>query len=234
MRIRLAPLMFAGLSLAGCASDKFVGRPDLQVVKSVDLPRALRPAETPTTPYVIGPLDKLTVDVFGMSDTARQLTVDPSGQISVPLAGAIRASGLTPAQLAALITARLKQNYVRNPQVSVNVTEILSQTVTVDGQVTAPGIYAFSGPITLVRAIARAQGTTEFATTNYVVVYRTVDGQKYAGLYDLRAIRAGNYPDPDILPNDVIVVGESRARRIFKDVLAASGLITTPLVILFR
>ncbi len=75
---------------------------------------------------------------------------------------------------------------------------------------------------------------TEFATTNYVVVYRTVDGQKYAGLYDLRAIRAGEYIDPEILPNDVVVVGESRARRTFRDVLSASGLITAPLILLLQ
>ena len=234
MRLSLVPLAIAGLALTGCSNDKFVGRTDLNTVNSVSMPRPSRPEADATIPYVIGALDRITVDVAGLPDVARELTVDPSGQISVPLAGSIRAAGLTPTQLAARIRTQLKQNYVRDPQVSVNVAEVLSKTVTVDGEVKTPGIYAFSGPITLVGAIARAQGVTEFATTNYVVVYRTVDDQKYAGLYDLRAIRAGEYIDPEILPNDVVVVGESRARRTFKDVLSASGLITAPLILLLQ
>ncbi len=220
--------------MAGCSNDKFVGRTDLNVVSNVSMPRPTKPDAEAFTPYVIGALDRITVDVAGLPDAARELTVDPSGHISVPIAGTIQAAGLTPTQLAVLIRTRLQQSYVRNPQVSVNVAEVLSKTVTVDGEVKTPGIYAFSGPITLVGAIARAQGVTEFATTNYVVVYRTVDGQKYAGLYDLRAIRAGAYIDPEVLPNDVVVVGESRARRTFKDVLAASGLITAPLILLLQ
>jgi polysaccharide export outer membrane protein len=51
-----------------------------------------------------------------------------------------------------------------------------------------------------------------------------------AGLYDLKAIRAGAYADPEIYPNDVIVVGESVGRRIFKDALQIVPLITTPIV----
>ena len=55
-----------------------------------------------------------------------------------------------------------------------------------------------------------------------------------AALYSLKAIRSGAYDDPEVFANDVIVVGDSQARRIFKDVLQASPLITTPLLILFR
>lgn len=227
-------LVVAGLVQAGCTSNRFVGRPGLNVVNSASLPRPTRTVDAAAEPYVIGALDRITVDVVGLPDAARQLTVDPGGNISVPLAGTIRAAGQTPTGLADLIRTRLRQNYVRNPQVSVNVTEILSKTVTVDGEVTTPGIYAVGGPLTLVSALARAQGVTEFAKTNYVVVYRTVDGRKYAGLYDLRAIREGIYADPEILPDDVVVVGESRARRVFRDVLAASGLITAPLFILLQ
>ena len=84
--------------------------------------------------------------------------------------------------------------------------------------------------MTLLSAIARAEGTPELAKENYVVVFRTVNGVDYATLYDLRAIRTGLYGDPRVFPSDTIVVGESRARRVFRDVLAATGLITTPIV----
>jgi polysaccharide export outer membrane protein len=84
------------------------------------------------------------------------------------------------------------------------------------------------------RAVATAKGTTEFAALSNVAVFRTVKGQKMAALYSLKAIRSGAYDDPEVFANDVIVVGDSQARRIFKDVLQASPLITTPLLILFR
>jgi len=185
-------------------------------------------------PYTIGPSDKLAVDVYGISEVSRQVTVDPMGQISIPLAGSIQAAGLTPAQLASVVTTRLQGNYVRDPRVTVNVLEILSQAITVEGEVTTPGIYPVTTRMTLLRAIARAQGTTEYAKENYVVVFRTVDNKKLAALYDLRAIRTGLYDDPQIFANDVVVVGESRARRVFKDVLAATPLIVTPLITLLR
>lgn len=82
------------------------------------------------------------------------------------------------------------------------------------------------------RAIARASGTSEFARENYVVVFRNVDGKRYAALYDLRAIRQGMYDDPEIFSNDVIYVGDSQARRLFRDIIAASPLISTPLIYL--
>ena len=65
-----------------------------------------------------------------------------------------------------------------------------------------------------------------------VLVFREVGGQKFVGVYNLGAIRRGNYADPEIFPNDVVVVGDSPQRRMFKDILQASPLLTTPLIIL--
>jgi len=67
-----------------------------------------------------------------------------------------------------------------------------------------------------------------------VVVFRTVDNQRYAALYDLKAIRRGVYADPDIYPNDIVMVGVDRGRRLFRDLLAIIPLITTPLVVAIR
>jgi polysaccharide biosynthesis/export protein len=88
------------------------------------------------------------------------------------------------------------------------------------------------GKMTLQRAVARAGGTTEFAKLDDVVVFRTVEGKQYAGLYNLQAIRRGNYADPEIFANDVIIVGDSPARRRFRDFLQAAPLLTSPLVLL--
>jgi polysaccharide export outer membrane protein len=84
--------------------------------------------------------------------------------------------------------------------------------------------------MTLLRAIASAKGLTEFAKEDDVVVLRKVGNKKMAGLYNVSAIRRGVYDDPPIYANDVIVVGDSPARRLFRDVIALSPLIAAPLI----
>jgi polysaccharide export outer membrane protein len=186
-------------------------------------------------PYLIGPFDKLKIDVFGIPELSERIVqVDASGRASFPLAGSFQAAGMTPNQLAEELTRRLAGNYVRDPQVTVNLEETVSQVVTVDGQVTRPGLYPVIGRMTLMRAVATAGGAGEFARLDDVVVFRTVGGQRYAALYNLRAIRRGAYADPEIFANDIVVVGDSQARRLFRDILQASPLITTPIIALIQ
>ena len=141
---------------------------------------------------------------------------------------------MTPGDLAVEIQDRLRGNYVRDPQVTVNLKETTNQLVTVDGQVTRPGMYPVTGRMTLIRAVAAAGSTSEFARLDDVVVMREVGGQTYLGLYNLGAIRRGNYEDPEIFPNDVVVVGDSKQRRLFRDLLQVVPLLTTPLVVLLN
>jgi len=180
--------------------------------------------------HLVGPFDRLSVEVYGIADLTRSVQVDAGGQISLPLAGVLDVGGKTPPEIATLVEERLRAGYVREPQVTVSVLETVSQVVTVDGEVRTPGQYPVPGRMTLMQAIARAQGTSEFAATNRVVVFRRVDGHPMAALYDLRAIRLGAYDDPEIFPNDVVVVGESQARRIFPQILQAATLLITPLI----
>ncbi|WP_339500818.1 hypothetical protein, partial [Pseudomonas canadensis] len=62
----------------------------------------------------------------------------------------------------------------------------------------------------------------------------TVNGNKMAGLYNLTAIRRGGYDDPPIYANDVIVVGDSSQRRLFRDLISVSPLLSAPLIALVR
>jgi polysaccharide export outer membrane protein len=71
---------------------------------------------------------------------------------------------------------------------------------------------------------------SEFAKQDDVVILRTVDGRKMAGLYNIDAIRRGNYADPAIYANDVIVVGDSPARRRFRDLVSVAPLLAAPLI----
>lgn len=186
-------------------------------------------------PYLVGPFDKLEIDVFGIEGMEkREISADAAGDISFPLAGVIDASGLTLRELEAAVARRLREKGVRDPQVTANLKELVGQMVTVDGEVVQPGVYPLLGSMTLSKAIATARGVDEFAKLQDVVVLRTAGGKRYAALYNLAAIRRGNYPDPQIYADDTIIVGESRARRLFKDLLQVAPLLTTPLIIAFR
>jgi polysaccharide export outer membrane protein len=181
-------------------------------------------------PHYIGPFDQISVDVLGLPELSRQVRVDANGHVAVPLAGSVDVTSKTPEELASTIEERLRATYVKDPRVTVTVNETVSQTLTVDGEVRSPGIFPVLGRMTLMKAIASAQGTTDVASTNHVVVFRRVSGQQMAALYDLRAIRLGAYQDPQVYTNDVVVVGESSARRLFPQVLQAAGLLMTPIV----
>lgn len=228
----MAGAALAAFSLSGCASEKLVGRPDLTIVDGTELPApALKDLILEQRAYVIGPFDKVEVDVYGVPELSRTVQVDASGTIAVPLVGTIVASGKTTSQLADNIADRLRGKYIRSPQVTVNA-DTISQMITVDGQVQKPGQYPVTGRMTLIRAVARAEGTTDFANTSYVVVFRRVGGQDMAALYDIRAIRQGIYPDPEVYANDVISVGESNGRRVFQAVIQGGALLTAPVVAL--
>jgi polysaccharide export outer membrane protein len=221
------------VALAGCAGKQPLESTDrLTVVKdNAGLPAPDRKDLTAADrPSLIGPLDTIEVDVFGIPDLGREAQVDASGRVSIPLAGTVDARGKTSEELARSIEAALRAHYVRNPQVTVNIKSSVSQVVTVDGQVVEPGLYPVTNQMTLMRSIASAKGFSEFAKSNEVVILRTVDGRKMAGLYDVEAIRRGTYDDPPIYANDVIVVGDSPQRRLFRDFVALSPIIAAPLI----
>lgn len=225
------------LLLAGCATTAPLRSSEaVTVVPSASLPAPVETdLRTAERPYLIGPFDKLRIDVFGIPELSERLVqVDAGGRASFPLVGSFEASGRTTQQLAEELQRRLAASYIRNPQVTVNLEETVSQVVTVDGQVVRPGLYPVIGRMTLMRAVATAGGVGEFARLDDVVVFRTVSGQRYAALYNLRAIRRGAYEDPEIFPNDIVVIGDSQARRIFRDFLQAAPLLTTPIVALLQ
>lgn len=224
-------VLLCALALAGCAGPRLIDTGEVAIVQAGELPAPTRAdLAGGERIHLVGPFDRLSVEVFGLAELSRQVQVDANGEASLPLAGSFRASGQTPAELEALLTERLRASHVRDPRVTVSVLETVSQTVTIDGQVRMPGLYPVVGEMTLMRAIARAQGTTELAQTTHVVIFRTIEGRRMAALYDLRAIRLAAYEDPQVYPNDVVVVSESTARRIFPQIVQGASLLVAPLV----
>jgi len=231
MRCWFVSIAASSLLVAGCSTPSLVGSETIQIVPGAALPAPQGVgAVNLDREYVFGPGDRLSIDVFGAPELSKTVQADSTGRIALPLVGELDVSGATPSQLAETVEDRLRGRYVRSPQVTVNLVEGLSKVITVDGEVKDPGLYPVMGRTTLMRAIARAKGMTEFAQQKHVVVFRTVDNQQMAALYDLRAIRRGMYEDPEVYANDVVVVGEANARRLFDIVLQGAAILTTPIV----
>ena len=233
--IRSKPLVLvAALALVGCAgTPRLGGDPGLKVMTAAELPAPVAADfAADTRPYYVGPLDKLEIDVFGIPELSkREVQVDADGKISFPMAGTLSVGGKTPFEIAQILNYQLRVAHIRDPQVTVLLKEGVSQRITIAGEVKQPGQYPIVGRMSLLRATALAQGTTEFSKLNDVVVFRTVKGQRLAALFDLNAIRHGAYADPELFAGDVVMVGDSQSRRLFKDVLQALPVIISPLVI---
>lgn len=229
----LSLALAASATLSGCAGrEPLQSSSRLTVVENDNtLPAPTRGDLTASDrPSLIGPLDTIQVDVFGVPDLSREMQVDASGRISMPLVGTIDARGKTASELAEAVEAALRGRYLRNPDVTINIKSSVSQVVTVDGQVIEPGLYPVTNQMTLLRAIASAKGLAEFARQDDVVILRTVGGRKMAGLYNIGAIRRGAYDDPAIYANDVVVVGDSPQRRLFRDFVSLAPLLAAPLI----
>ncbi|MBD8737381.1 polysaccharide biosynthesis/export family protein [Sphingomonas sp. CFBP 13706] len=220
-------------ALSGCASSRPLSSTErLTVVEGGNMlpPPGRGDLTAADRPALIGPLDTIQVDVFNVPELSREMQVDASGRIAMPLAGTIDARGKTAEELATVIETALRAKYVRSPGVTVNIKSSVSQVVTIDGQVIEPGLYPVTNEMTLMRVIASAKGLAEFARQEDVVILRTVGNRRMAGLYNVAAIRQGAYDDPAVFANDVIVVGDSPQRRLFRDIVSLSPILAAPLI----
>ena len=215
-------LVAGSLALSGCFS------PSADLAQGEDAYR-LMPAATDSpqaAEYRIGVLDTLSIRVFQEPELSfEEITVNAAGTINFPFIGEMAAGGKTPLELSREIEAGLGTRYIRNPQVVVGVVSSAAQRVTVDGMVTNPGVYEIAGTSSLVESIARAQGLTNIAVDDEIIIFREIDGQRYGAVFNLRHIREGRAKDPEVLGGDRIVVGYSAVRGVYQDFLRAAPLL---------
>lgn len=186
---------------------------------------ALAPQPVPAQPangalrdYRIGPEDLIEIQVFGVDQLTRTVRVNTRGMISLPLVGNLEVGGLTAQQAEALVTARLAESYLQDPQVSLFIKEYTSQRVTIEGAVNKPGVYPLRGPTTLLQSLAVAGGQANLSDMTEVMLFRAdAAGRREALVYDVDRIRSGQLDDPAVVNEDLIVVKRSKARVIFKD-----------------
>lgn len=163
--------------------------------------------------YQIGVGDQLQVSVWREPELSVQLPVRPDGKISVPLAGDVLAAGQTAEALGQSIAKELV-NFVRNPQVTVIVTNPVSrdfqQRVRATGALTGPTSVPYRKGMTVLDLVLLSGGTNAFADANETKLYRqTSEGVKVYPVYLDDILKKGlldsNYT---LLPSDVLTVPE--------------------------
>jgi len=170
--------------------------------------------------YRIAPNDLIEFNIFGVPDMQRDVRVNASGEVSLPLIGPMPVAGLTAQVAEQRIAAKYQEKYLQNPQVSLFIKEFTTQRIAIEGAVTRPGIYPVTGQLTLLRALALSGGFAPYADINQIVVYRGgTSGQREQFTYDLDKVRSGHEADPDIRSDDVIVVQRNPRRALLKDSL---------------
>jgi len=149
------------------------------------------------TRYLLGPGDRLRITVFGQDGLTNSYAVDAAGNITMPLVGTVPARGLTTALLSRSVTERLRQGFIREPKVAIEVEGY--RPFFIHGEVASPGQYPYVANMTVENAIAIAGGFGPRANRGQVTLARTVNGQ---------TTRATVGPSHPLRPGDTLRVGE--------------------------
>ncbi len=144
-------------------------------------------------PYRLDAGDKLRVVVYGQEGLTNTYAIDAGGAITMPLIGAVQARGKTPAGLAADISAKLRNGYIREPSVAVEVETY--RPFFILGEVAAPGQYPYVPNMSVESAVAIAGGFTPRAKRDSVTLTHSAS----------RTVVPLGTP---ISPGDTILVGE--------------------------
>jgi polysaccharide export outer membrane protein len=113
----------------------------------------------PLDRLLVGVGDQIFITVFGQTDMSAEVTVNDNSQVTLPLIGTLTVGGLTPPAIEKLIAQRLRDGeYLRNPEVSVQVKQVRSQMISVLGEVQRPGRFPILGKLTVLDALATAGG----------------------------------------------------------------------------
>ena len=196
-RFVLLLLAVVALAASGCARRPYVAGPAADPVIAAPIaaaPLAMAPEEVP---YTLDSGDRLRIVVFGQDGLSAIYAVGASGAITMPLIGAVPARGATPASLSQAIAEKLRQGYIREPHVAVEIESY--RPFFILGEVTTPGQYAYVPNMSVENAIAIAGGFTPRAQRKTVTLSRNIDG----------ALARGPVPViTSVRPGDTIVVQE--------------------------
>ena len=147
--------------------------------------------------YKLGSGDKVRLTVFGEADLSGTYAVDGQGRVTLPLGGPVEAAGATATELAGRVADALREGYLRDPRVSAEVAAFRPYYIL--GEVEKPGEYPYQNGLTVLNAVATAQGFTYRANERAVYIRR--DGETAETKYALDS-------DTPVRPGDTVRIGE--------------------------
>ena len=150
--------------------------------------------------YKIGPGDVLSISVWKEEGMEHEVLVKPDGGITFPLAGDVRASGLTTQQLTNVLKDKLKR-YIPNPVVTVSVLRSTSNKIYVVGKVNRPGEYNATHYMDVLQVLSLAGGLTPFADSDDIKIIRRTNGKEKTFDFDYDAVISGKRLDMNIILN---------------------------------
>jgi polysaccharide export outer membrane protein len=194
---RLPTLLLLAAVLSGCGTT---------------YPPAPAHTAVPAHPYVIGPLDSITITVWRNPDLSVTTPVRPDGRISAPLVDDLPALGKNPSQLARDIETALAK-YIRDPVVTVGVNGFqgpFGEQIRVVGEATKPQAIAYRQSMTLLDVMIQVGGLTDFADGNHAVLARGAEGGKQYNVRLRDLVKRGDISaNVDMVPGDVLIIPQS-------------------------
>ena len=187
-----------GLSLAGPAVSQ--AAPSLAGSVLAAAAPVAAPDQPPAVEYRLGSQDKVRVIVYGEENLSGEFFIGGNGKASLPLIGEVQAAGLTVRAFQDEVQNSLKDGYLKDPKVSVEV--LTFRPFFIMGEVSKPGQYPYTSDLTVQNAVATAGGFTYRANKGKVYIKRLGDGEEHS--YPLTSTTP-------VAPGDTIRIGE----RIF-------------------
>jgi polysaccharide export outer membrane protein len=158
--------------------------------------------------YLLNPGDKLEITVWQEENLKQEVVVLPDGTISFPLVGHVPAAGKTTEALVVLLRERLNQ-YIPDSEINVRLLAAEGNMIYVTGEVKKPGSFVMTRPTNVMQALSIAQGLTEFAKKNSIIILRhEADGKTKSLPFKYGDVEDGENLDSNILlqSGDTIVV----------------------------
>ena len=178
--------------------SSFRRKPGLVVAAAPVMPVAVAaPVILHDPAYRLDAGDRLRIVVYGQEGLTNSYSVDAAGVVTLPLIGSVPARGCTPAELAAAITSRLQNGFIREPYVAVEIEAY--RPFFILGEVAAPGQYPYVPNMTAEAAVAIAGGFTPRAKRNVVTITRA------GPMGQARIVASPNAP---LSPGDTVTIGE--------------------------
>lgn len=179
-RIAILPSLLLMMGLAACGGGPIGGSAE-----------AMRQSSAAAQSYRLAPGDKVHIAVFNESNLSGDYVVGPDGRLTLPLAGGLQAAGLTLPQFQTSVTQLLKNGFVQDPNVTITASDLRPYYIL--GEVKKPGRYSYTPDLTVLNAVATAEGFTYRANTGAIYIRRASEpSEKEIALTATTAVMPGD------------------------------------------